>query len=65
MEYDGLFDSMSGSEKDIVMSLVAPFHFRTGLKNMDGSMGSINISPGHLRDVLSYALSIKEVTNES
>jgi hypothetical protein len=65
MDRDGSFDLMSDSDKDIVMRLVAPFHFRTGLNNTDGSMGSIHISPGRLRDILAYALSVKEGTNGS
>jgi hypothetical protein len=65
MECDGMFDSVSYGERDIVMRLVAPFHFRNGCKNLDGSMGTIYITPGQLNDVLAYALSVEEGTDGS
>ena len=46
----------SSQERNDVMALVALYHYRDGRSHPDGSMGTIDISPGQLRDLLAYVM---------
>ena len=50
----GAFEKLDGQKKELVMEIVAHFHYRDGKRQPDGSMGSIEISPGELRDCIAY-----------
>jgi hypothetical protein len=53
------FDGLVDPERNDVMVLVAMYHYRDGKKHDDGSMGTIDISPGQLRDLLAYVMTEK------
>ena len=52
----GKFNSLTETSKQEVMELVAMVHYRNGKKHKDDSLGDIKITPGELRDFLSYML---------
>ncbi len=53
---EGAFASLSVADKELVMQIVANFHYRDGEQNNDGSRGTIKISPGEFNDAIAYAL---------
>ena len=56
IDCSGSFDSISTPDQYMVKVLVATYHLRNGTKNIDGSMGTIRISPGQLRELLAYCI---------
>ena len=50
-EWDGLNEEET---KEVILEVMADFHIRNGVKNIDGSLGEIKITPKQLRDALAY-----------
>ena len=46
-------------EKEKIMEIVANFHYRDAKKHVDGSFGTIEISPNQFNDCLAYMLTNK------
>jgi len=55
----GKFETLPKLAQEFIKEVVANFHIRNGVKNSDGSMGTIEISPGELRDILAYATGLR------
>ena len=53
---EGAFASLGVADQELVMQIVANFHYRTRKQNDDGSRGEIKISPGEFNDAIAYAL---------
>lgn len=58
-EIKGHFDECTEEEKELVMGIVARFHYRNGTHHEDGSRGDIDITRNKLNDALAYTLRIK------
>ncbi len=56
VQSNGMFETADEESRELIMEIVACFHFRNGFKNEDGSRGEIDISPKQLRDILAYML---------
>ena len=56
----GAFDKLSDGHKKLVLELAAIFHFRNGVKNHDGSLGTIKITPKQLINCLAAMSGLKE-----
>lgn len=54
------FDKLREDKQQIVMEIVANFHYRNGNNHLDGSKGDIEISPGELNNCLAYCLKCGE-----
>ena len=52
----GSFDTLSADVQDEIKEYVAMYHYRNGVKNGDGSMGVISMTPKELRDLLAHQL---------
>lgn len=55
----GQYDRADGRLQETIQEAVANFHYRDGKKHDDGSMGTIVITPGQLRDLLAWFASFK------
>ena len=55
-DISGSFKKLSVEHAELVMEIVAQYHYRNGVKNNDGSMGTIRISPAELNDCLAFIL---------
>ena len=53
---EGAFTSLGLADQELVMQIVANFHYRTRKQNEDGSLGEIRITPGELNDAIAYAM---------
>ncbi|MFA5395314.1 MAG: hypothetical protein WC346_04770 [Methanogenium sp.] len=49
-----MFSTLNEAEKNFIMEIVCFYHYRNGVKHEDGSMGTIEISPKEMNDVLAY-----------
>lgn len=58
-ESRGMFDRLTEETKIIVMEIVACFHCRTGINQIDGSRGEIRITPKEMNDMIAYALKLE------
>lgn len=56
--YVGEFDKLCDIDRELVMKIVANFHFRDGKRYDDGSMGTIYISPKQLNDCIAHAMRV-------
>lgn len=52
----GAFSSASEQTKAFVHEITADFYYRDGTKHVDGSMGSVKMSPGQIRDCLAFSI---------
>lgn len=50
------FDLLTQPEKEIVMGIVADYHYRTRVTHDDGSLGEINITPKEFNNVLAKVI---------
>ena len=51
---NGAFDSIQDGEKLFFLKLMSFYHYRDGVKNDDGSVGTIQITPKQLLDTIAY-----------
>lgn len=54
---EGQFDELDDDTKEAIARLVSYFHYRDIRRYEDGSIGTIEISPKQLRNLLAYAYS--------
>lgn len=55
--FSGAFNRVKGEEKrEQIMRIVACFHYRTGVKHPDGSMGEIKITHRQMKDLIAYVI---------
>lgn len=55
--FQGAFDRVKGEEnRNQIMRIVAEFHYRTGVKQPDGSMGEIRITNRQMNDVVAWVI---------
>lgn len=52
----GAFDTLPEDQKELVMEVVANFHYRNGKLHPDGSMGTVNITNRQFNDCLAAML---------
>jgi len=52
----GSFGDLSDVQKELVMEVVANFHFRDGVHNPDGSMGTVKITNWQFNDCLAFMI---------
>jgi hypothetical protein len=52
LTWKGEFNAAPKLAQDVIKELVSHYHFRDGSAQHDGSIGTINITPGELRDLL-------------
>lgn len=52
------FDSAPENIREIVMEIVANFHYRDGKPHEDGSKGTVRISPKQFNDCLAFMFKV-------
>ena len=50
------FSTLNEDDREYIQFLVAYFHYRDGKRHNDGSMGTIDITPGEFRDILAFCI---------
>jgi hypothetical protein len=56
----GGFDKAPEEIKERVVNLYAPFYVRDAFRHHDGSRGSVRMTTGELRDLITYLLQEKQ-----
>ena len=50
------FNDLTEEQKEVVMRMTARYHYRNGKRHEDGSMGTIDISPMQLNELITECL---------
>lgn len=55
-ECAGKFDQCDPVTRELVLELLAGYHYRNRVRHPDGSMGEIHITPAEMRDLLAFVI---------
>lgn len=55
-DIEGCADKIEGQTSEDIKWMASHFYIRNGVRHEDGSMGTVRMTPGDLRNLIAYAI---------